>query len=344
VSSAKHHFVTAAYLRGMLLPGDPRLWVYERNKPRVFRNIPENLAHRRGYYTIVRPDGSEDDKFENILATNVEGPGIPVLRKLSSDTKQLTWEEIALGASLIAMQELRVPYMREQLASVMIGIQEQIMNFSLSVPGYVESVLKDLQERGQNPEGVSADDLRESVRSGKIKLEANPEASLKALGHMLPTLIEFYSIMKWTVLISTNHSFLTSDAPVCRNYAHSSPFGAGLQNDDVEVYFPISHDRVLLLTHDRAKMERLEELQKTGRKREATRLRERVPEIAYRNVNKERAIEINTLVIERADRWVYAPTSIPSVTDLFVGDPKNVRMDVDFIEGPNLIRLRSRLL
>jgi hypothetical protein len=329
----------------MLLPGDSRLWVYERNKPKVFRNVPKNLAQRGGYYTIVRPDGSEDDKFEDLLATSVEGPGIPILRKLSSGNKQLKWKEIAFGAGLIAMQELRVPYMREQLASAMIGFQEQLMNFSLSVPGYLERVLTEIKNRDEStPQNVSADDLRESVRSGKIKLQANPEASLKALGYMLPTLIEFYSLMKWTVLVSPNQSFLTSDAPVCRNYPKSSHLGAGLQNEDVEVYFPISHDRVLQLTHDRAKMERVEELQNKGRKREAIRLRNRVPEIAYRNVSKERAIEINTLVIERANRWVYAPASLECVTELFVGDQKNVRMDVDFIEGPNLIRLRSRLL
>ena len=308
----------------------------------MFRNIPKNLAHRKGYYTIVRPDGSEDDKFENVLATNVEGPGIPVLRKLSSGTKQLKWEEIGLGASLIAMQELRVPYMREQLASVMIGIQEQVMNFSLSIPGYLERVLKELQERGENAGGVSADELRESVRSGKIKLQANPEASLKALGYMLPTLIEFYSTMKWTVLISENQSFLTSDAPVCRHYPESSGSGAGLMNRDLEVYFPISHNRVLLLTHDRAKMAKFDELQQKGQEREAKRLLARVPEIAYQNVSKERADEINTLIIQRAYRWVYAPTQIEYVERLFVGEPRNVRMDVDFIKGPNLIRLRSQ--
>jgi len=147
----------------------------------------------------------------------------------------------------------------------MIGIQEQVMNFSLSVPGYLERILNDLRKRSENAQGVSADDLRESVRSGKIKLQANPEASLKALGYMLPTLIEFYSVMKWTVLISENQSFLTSDTPVCRHYPESSDSGAGLMNRDLEVYFPISHNRALLLTHDRAKMAKFNELQQKGK-------------------------------------------------------------------------------
>lgn len=343
MSSAKHHYVAAAYLNGMLLPGDSRLWVYERNQSRAFRNIPKNLAHRRGYYTIVRADGSEDDKFEQLLATDVEGPGIPVLRKLAVGAKQLKWKEIGFGASLIAMQELRVPYVRDQLASAMIGLQEQVVNFSLSVPGYLERVLKELQQGDKNIRSVTADDLREAVRSGKIRLEANPEASLKALGYMLPILIESYARMKRTVLISGNQSFLTSDAPVCRQYPQSTHVGAGLVNEDLEVYFPISHDRVLQLTHDRAKIARFNELQAKGRKREATRLLDRVPEIAYRNVDKERAVEINKLVVSRANRWVYSPGCEESLPGLLVGESQNVRMEVDYVEGPNLIRLRSRV-
>ncbi len=49
---------------------------------------------------------------------------MPVLRKLSSGTKQLKWEDIGFAASLIAMQELRVPFMREQLESTMIGVHD----------------------------------------------------------------------------------------------------------------------------------------------------------------------------------------------------------------------------
>ncbi len=313
VSQRKHHYITSAYLEGMLSPGESRLWVYERDRTRVFRNIPKNLGYKRGYYTIVRADGTEDDKFEEMLATDVEGPGILVLRALSCGARQLNWQEIAFGASLIAMQELRVPLMREQMESAMIGFQEQLMNFSLSVPGYLERVLRELGTRGENAGGVSADQIRDSVRSGSIRLQANPEASLKALGYMLPVLIEFYSVMKWTVLISENQPLLTSDAPVCRRYPATAHLGAGLINRDLEVYFPISHNRALLLTHDRRKMAKLDDLERKGRKREAKRLLASVPEVAYQRVTKERADEINRLVIERAYRWVYAPTHLEHI-------------------------------
>jgi len=38
-----HHFVTCAYLEGMLTSGESRLWVYERNSDHVFRNLLKTL-------------------------------------------------------------------------------------------------------------------------------------------------------------------------------------------------------------------------------------------------------------------------------------------------------------
>jgi uncharacterized protein DUF4238 len=80
-------------------------------------------------------------------------------------------------------------------------------------------------------------------------------------------LIESYSVMKWTVLTSENQPFLTSDAPVCRRYPATPHLGAGLMNPDLEVHFPISHNCGLLLIHDRAKLTRLDELERKGQKR-----------------------------------------------------------------------------
>jgi hypothetical protein len=327
----------------MLSRGDTRLWVYERNSTRIFRNTPRNLASKRNYYTITRRDGTKDDKFEELLDKEVERPGIPVIRKLSSGSKQLKWEEIGFGATLIAMQELRVPFVREQLESMLVGIGEQVMNSALSIPGYLEHTIKKLPNLTHAQKNISADELRESVRSGKIKLGVNPEGSLWALGNMFPMLVNFYSAMKWTILISTDQDFVTSDCPVCRRYPETSQLGAGIANPDLEVYFPIAHDRLLLLRHDHAKIAKFAQLEKKGRMREAERLRDRTPEIAYQHVNKAVADEINGLIIERAYRWVYSPAEIDYVPKLFVGKSTNVRIRVDFIDGPDLIRIKHQL-
>jgi hypothetical protein len=38
--------------------GETRLWVYQRNSNRVFRNIPANLASARAYYITINKEGT----------------------------------------------------------------------------------------------------------------------------------------------------------------------------------------------------------------------------------------------------------------------------------------------
>lgn len=52
--------------------------------------------------------------------------------------------------------------------------------------------------------------------------------------------------------------FVTSDYPVSRYYPSTdAAMGAGVTNEDLEVYFPFAYDRVICLKHDHAKLKRL---------------------------------------------------------------------------------------
>jgi Protein of unknown function (DUF4238) len=200
-TKANHHYVTRAYLDNMLAPGETRLWVYQRNSNHVFRNIPKNLASARGYYTVVRNDGSKDDQFEKLLARDIEGPGVPILRKLSKGEKQLTLQEITHGASLIAMQELRVPFKRDQLSIMMTQIGESFLNTMMSAPGHVERTLQEMKDDGRIDQSVSASEMRKHYEDGDFVLKTTDAGNLAALGRTLGHLIGAYAAMKWTVLI-----------------------------------------------------------------------------------------------------------------------------------------------
>jgi hypothetical protein len=326
---AMHHFVTRAYLEGMLADGETRLWVYERNKNRVFRNIPKNLASKRAYYAILGNDGVENDKFEKFLAERVEVPGIAVIRRLSHNMKQLNWDERFHGANLIATQELRVPFMRDQFSNVMKKFYTSFMHSSIAVPGMLEKDLRQLQEEGKVAMTISADELRNAVTSGGVALEMKPEASLRALSDAIPALIDTYVQMKWTVLISTEIIFVTSDCPVCRDYPQSGKYPVGTINPDLTVYFPIAPNRVLKLTHDLKKYRIFQHLMQIGDERKAVQLRERTPVVSYRFVSNEEVEFINNLIIQRAHRWVYSPVEMPSMPKVFRGECVNIRMELE---------------
>ena len=328
-----HHYVTRAYLEGMRAPGESRLWVYERNSDRVFRNVPKNLASRRAYYTVSRKDGVEEDKLEKLLGTEVEGPGIAAIRRLSRESKQLHWEERIQATALIAFQELRVPYMREQLARMMKGLIKGFMDSAIGVPGMLEEDLNKLQREGKASEAVTAEDLRKVVREGGIDIVMKPEASLMAMGHAVKTLMMTYAELKWEVLIAREGEFVTSDCPVCRQYPDSGNGPVGLVNPDLNVYFPITHDRALRLRHDHRKIEFFARLMGLGRQHEAIRLRERTPETSFRFIGGSEVSAINSLLIQRAQRWVYSPSENPGIQKEFRGECVNVRMEVESQPG-----------
>jgi hypothetical protein len=328
----------------MLTPGESRLWVYERNSDRVFRNVPKNLACKRAYYTVSRKDGVEEDQLEKLFGAEVEGPGIAVIRRLSRESKQLHWEERMQATALIAFQELRVPYMREQLARMMKGLLKGFMNSAIGVPGMLEKDINKLQCEGKVSDAITAEDLRKVVREGGIDIVMKPEASLMAMGHAVKTLMTTYAELKWEVLIAREGEFVTSDCPVCRDYPISGNGPVGLANPDLNVYFPITHVRTLRLHHDRPKIERLARLMGFGREREAIRLRERTPEIAFRFIGGKEVSAINSLLIQRAQRWVYSPSENPGIQKEFRGECVNLKMEVESqlgeqeIKGLNTIR------
>jgi hypothetical protein len=338
-----HHFVTCAYLEGMLASGESRLWVYERNSDHVFRNIPKNLASKKSYYTAVGKDGVETDKVEKMLGKVVEGPGIAILRYIAKEMKQLDWEQRFRVAMLIAAQEMRVPYMRDQLSNAMKGITTAYMNTKVSAPGVLEAYLERIKATDNKYSTVSVEDIRNAVISGKIYPNMHPEASIQAMGHTLPLLMKTYAEMKWEVFIARDGEFVTSDCPVCRDYPETSAGFAGLDNKDLNIYFPISRDRVLRLSHDQKKLEKYERFMNKGREREATLLLSRIPAISYRFIPSAETERINELIIRRASRWIYSPSQNPSIITRFRGDCINLRMDYEINANEGWLRWQNRI-
>ena len=327
----------------MLASGETRLWVYERNSSRVFRNIPANLASVRAYYTIIRKNGEEDDSFEKLLATDVESPGVAVIRKMSDGSTQLKMEEIVRGATLIAIQELRVPHMRHQLLTMVKGVGNSFLKSAMSQPGLMESTFRTLQGAGKISTSVTAEEIRSSYEERKFEVVPVHSADLWALGLSLKSLIETYSTMKWIVLEAPKPMILTSDAPVCREYPETANFPAGVVNPDLTVYFPISARRVLMLQHDLKKHRRADQLIAAGRKREAERLWNRTPSILYRFISAAEADRINRITIERAMRWIYSPVEKAETPTLFRGELRNLRVEMRELDQKGTLQTTFRI-
>jgi hypothetical protein len=283
------HSVTAGYLSGFTSDGnrETQLFVYERNKEGHFKQIPDEAAKRRNYYSVRLPDGTYYDEVDRML-TALENQALPVLKKLIASDYRLEQFERARLAYLIAYQELRTPWARgmlEEMYSVM-------LEHAMKAPGALERALEEIKRTGSEVGAARAEDVRNALREKRIKMKCSPHVSLAPMATVAPHIGDIYVQMQWVVIKSKNLNFVTSDAPVVRrDRGYKGGFyGGGLFSSTVEVWFPLSRNACILIRPDNERVKLRAELLQKGKAAEARKLRQAIGPI--------RAIQVRDEVVE----------------------------------------------
>lgn len=186
------HYVSAAYLRGFVADGQRALHV-RRRAGTWFRQVPENLATRKNFYSILRDDKSWDDRLERFLDRRIEAPGFRALSLLKARLEIPSWADRERISLLIGMQYLRVPQWRQ---NVEIILQTFLEHFTRSMLRDQNRMASDLQvSEGLSPEAAieQAAQLRDSFRAGHIQIRLRREAGLQ---YMFGLLADFAAIIE----------------------------------------------------------------------------------------------------------------------------------------------------
>lgn len=320
----QQHFVTRAYLEGFVANGATQLVVYTRGKETPFRALPKNVAKIHNYYSVKKEDGSYDDRVEHLLQTTIEDPGLSVIRRLNSGHYDISRYARIRLATLLAVQEYRVPWMREQMEEFTTGMLQRFTQSMLDAPGVAEATLDEL---GLSDKKEMLAEMRKAFKEGNVFVTASPVASLHAMGYVLEPLLDVYFKMGWEVLETDSVPFITSDCPVHRYYLpirQDIPY-SGLLDKRVQVRFPLSGRRMLVMRHDRQRIELEQFLRERGRERDAVKLMERASQVRLVRVGANDVNQINAHTVSMAARHVFSPIEMPDIPPLFRGECMNVR-------------------
>lgn len=134
--------------------------------------------------------------------------------------------------------------------------------------------------------------------------------------------------MQWTVVRAAEGFFLTSDAPVVR---HDTDFkggfyGGGLFSSTAEVWFPLSKQACIAITHDHAGEKKFFKLLAAGRREEAKAVKREVPPTQEVRIKKSAVDRINNFTIANADRFVFSPFESIEISKGLQGKSQNMRM------------------
>jgi len=251
-----------------------------------------------------------------------------VIRKLNAGRYSISGEQRAALAFLLAIQEYRVPWMRNHTEELIHAMQQKFSDKIIKTPGLIEWYLEDMRrKKGDDRKGVTADSIREAIKNGDIYLVKHPGASLWAMGQIAEFLTNVYFGMHWAILEGQDVPFLVSDCPVHRYFLPIDPhipFG-GLMDPRVQVRFPLSRSRMLVLTPDLERIRQVNELMEQGKQESAAKLQGANSQIHAMPVTNDNVEKINAHTISMAARIVLAPAEVPEIVPLFRGECQNVR-------------------
>jgi hypothetical protein len=325
----QQHFVTAAYLAGFTPDSDreSQIYIYERNTEKMFRAIPDEAAKRRNYYSLPLPHGGFDDSVDTML-TALEGQAMPGLQKIVAGDYKLSTFERALLAFLIAFQEFRTPWTRNLFRQMQEDLTTSTMHMAANQPGYFEQLFDHLKAKGEIDGSVTPDQVRDALREKRIVAKAPPQADLHLITSMGQQIGNIYTRMQWTVIRAVKGAFVTSDAPVVRRDPgfKGGLYGGGLMSSTAQVWFPLSKQACVVITHDATGEQKFFELLAAGRRDEAEAVRRQLPPILERAIGQSVVDGINYQTITSADRFVFSPFESAEISKMLQGESHNMRI------------------
>jgi len=321
--TVQQHFVTRAYLEKFAPTIDAPLFVYKRGNDTYFRSRASKVARMRNYYSPMNPDGTYDDRIESQLEAHIETPGLQVLSRFWSGHYDISRDARLRLSALLAVQEYRVPWMREQMEGLTTEVLRTFTTAMLSMPGYLE---KEFAKQGDENAAESVARFKVGFEDGSIFIKATEAASLNAMGIMLESFVSIYYQMKWKILESSSIPFVTSDCPVHRYYLpeYREKLATGLHDYRVQVRFPLSPSQMLVISHDFGRIKRMMDLQKRGLHRKVQKLGMQSSPIHRVAVSEDDVRLINRHTMSMAKDFVFAASEIPDALEVLSHESMNV--------------------
>ncbi len=225
----RHHYIPQMILRNFTdVKG--QLHCFSKEFGKIFRSNPRKIFVKSHLYTQYDEHGGKDFSVERELSSSIEGPVTPVVKKIVEAARLgeepgLTQSEKRRWDEFFCCQLRRLPTSRALLPDAEI-IWDTLAGFEREVRPLTDSV----RRKYADPELQ-----RELTHNAWVKIIPQPKGQLMDLLRSKGLAV--------AVITNPNKSFVMGDNPFIRI---RSPLGsARLDNPEVELLFPISHDVIV---------------------------------------------------------------------------------------------------
>jgi hypothetical protein len=241
------HYVPAGYLRSFRPDGESALFVHRRKGTKWFRQVPENIATRKNFYSILREDGTFDDRIEHMLARGIERPGLSALWQLKEGEVIPSWDTRESIATFLAVQYTRVPEIRDNMHRLLGIVANAFTDEILEDRSWMAEHLQQTESMDRAKAERTARRLKSLVKAGHVRPVVRQEATMKMLFMAVEDSANGFMAMDWLVLVAPEPSFFTSDVPIYVSPRAIAREHVGIATGGNVMHVPLSSRRFLLM-------------------------------------------------------------------------------------------------
>ena len=231
----RNHWVPKSYLKAFTSDErQTKIWRLGKDGSEPEQKPIDNVAVE---FYLYAPNGAEgrDYTFEDRLSELEQLFGNPIWKAACTDFVDLEWQPFRKGVALLAaVMFLRNPLRLKKFQETYRGITSFIGGLP-EIPHSIELNDQEFKlDHSSWPEDRDATD--EDIK--RMWINQISEATFIA---------EIFLEMRWSVLVSEQPIFITTDNPVVP--VHESLEFRGFKNKDTRVIFPLSPTRILFMDH-----------------------------------------------------------------------------------------------
>lgn len=231
------------------------VWVYDCRKPDPRSGIPENVSTENNFYSVEREDGTWDTRLDDWI-TSIESRATPIYVELLKGKIPEYSQAKYDFAQYLSLTYVRTRTMR-RISAETAGQMFQVTNYAHGTfPEVFESIIGRFEkERGETFTPETKEKVRKVLLDPSDFIISMPkEYGFKAFS-LLDDLTDIFLNTYWSIVEADRGFYITSDNPILRQVqpgtVHPMYGDHGFKNKTMQVTFPLSPSKILLLTYFR---------------------------------------------------------------------------------------------
>jgi len=234
-----------------------QVWVYDNRSDKPRSANPDNVSVENNFYSFERDDGSWDNRLDDWI-TVVESKATSVYKKLLAGEIPPHSQDKYDFAQYLALAYVRTRTMRRMSVET-IGQMMQVNHFAHAEnsKAFEKGIASYEKARGAALTPEAKEELRESLLDPSRFVMVLPKNLGFAGFHVLDKLTDIFLRTYWSLVDAGSGFYITSDNPILRVVPGSPPpRDLGFHHKKMEVTFPLSPHRMLLLTYEKPPADR----------------------------------------------------------------------------------------